>query len=140
MILQRRPLEMDPGIGIDHLRTDGEGIDVGKRTIQRAELRVADLVTVRHRGRECAHQELRLIHTAIVGPDRIVACIDRAVQDVDLRVADLRLDGSLHHHDRRRKNHLCARRSCLIDRGTHERRCIAVRPGQGLELRAEASG
>ena len=66
---------MDPGIWIDHLCTDGEGIDVGKRAIQRAELRVADLVTVRHRGRERAHQELRLIHTAIVGPDRIIAAV-----------------------------------------------------------------
>ena len=59
---------------------------------------------------------------------------------MDLREADLRLYRSLHHHARRRKNHLCAGSRCLIDRSTHACRRIAVRPSQGLKLRAEASG
>lgn len=99
------PFQIHPGIGIDHLCPQGEGVDIGGHTVDGIIGDITELTAAVHGCGHDAGEKFGLIHTAVIGSYVAVTRIQRAVKNFCVPV----VDGSL-------------------QAGNHQFRCRSMRP------------
>ena len=107
---------MNLRLGINHPGSDCKCIDSCNNPVNRIIRHIADLVVARNARRNRSHQKLRLMHSSVIGANRIVRKIDGAVQKFRIRIVNGRAQGFIHLRRRNGKHHLRVIRHCRINR------------------------
>ena len=131
-----RPLEVYLSARVCHLSAEGKGVDRGDLTVDRVVADVAQLVALRERARYRTENELRLVHSGVIGRDVAVRLVERAVHDADFGVLNRSTEARLSQSRGGGEDQL----SAVLDRQLNDLErvvfhCVVVGSGDDLILK-----